>query len=91
MLLQAPLIYITKLVDKRFDNAAIGNVFFWLVFCVLGQPMGVIMYNYDLWKISAAGSAVVAAAATVVASQVCNATTSTAVGMCGIGNGSTST
>ena len=51
MLFQAPLIYITKFIDRRFDNAVLGNIFFWLVFCVLGQPMGVIMFNWDLWKV----------------------------------------
>ena len=50
MLLQAPLVYLTKHFDKLFDIPFVGNAFFWLVFCVIGQPMGIIMYYYDLWK-----------------------------------------
>ena len=61
MLLQAPLVYLTKNFDKMFDNPFIGNAFFWLVFCVIGQPMGVLMYYYDLSKSShsTAGSVMV--------------------------------
>jgi hypothetical protein len=54
MMFQAPLIFITKYVDRKLNNAVLGNIIFWLVFCVLGQPMGVILYNYDLWKITGA-------------------------------------
>jgi len=50
MLGQAPLVFITKYVDKRFDNAVVGNIIFWCTFCVIGQPMGVIMYYVDLCK-----------------------------------------
>ena len=49
MLLQAPLIYVTKIIDKIFGNAFIGNAFFWLVFCVIGQPVGIILMHYDLF------------------------------------------
>ena len=52
MLLQAPLVYLTKNFDSTFNNSFIGNAFFWLVFCVIGQPMGVIMYYHDLCKYS---------------------------------------
>jgi len=52
MLLQVPLVMITKMIDRRFDNPLIGNVIFWLSFCIIGQPMGVLMYYYDIWKIS---------------------------------------
>lgn len=50
MLAQAPLIMVTKYMDRRFDNAFIGNAVFWCSFCVFGQPMGIILYYYDLWK-----------------------------------------
>ena len=52
MLAQAPLIVFTKYIDRRFDNAFIGNAVFWCAFCVFGQPMGIILYYYDLWKVS---------------------------------------
>lgn len=50
MLAQAPLVYVTRILDKTFDNALVGNVMFWLLFCIVGQPMGIIMYYYDAWK-----------------------------------------
>lgn len=50
MLAQAPLVYVTRALDKTFDNALVGNVTFWLLFCIVGQPMGIIMYYYDAWK-----------------------------------------
>lgn len=52
MLAQAPMILITKYVDRTFGNSFLGNVVFWCSFCVVGQPMGVIMYYYDLCKLS---------------------------------------
>lgn len=47
MMAQAPLISVTRYLDKKFNNAFIGNAIFWCLFCVLGQPMGIIMYYYD--------------------------------------------
>lgn len=58
MLAQAPLIMLTKYMDRRYDNAFIGNAVFWCSFCVFGQPMGIILYYYDLWKASQAGAIV---------------------------------
>jgi diacylglycerol O-acyltransferase 1 len=52
MLAQAPLVMISKCLDRRFDNPMLGNVMFWMIFCVIGQPMGAIMYYYDFWKLS---------------------------------------
>ena len=52
MLAQAPLISITRMIDKRFDNAFLGNIIFWCLFCVIGQPMGIIMVYYDMYKVS---------------------------------------
>jgi diacylglycerol O-acyltransferase 1 len=63
MLAQAPLIAITKYIDRRYDNAFVGNAVFWCSFCIFGQPMGIIMYYYDLSKFSAAVAATAAAAA----------------------------
>lgn len=65
MFAQAPLIWLTKYIDKRFDNAFVGNALFWCVFCIVGQPMGVILYYYDLWKLSAAAADAVTMGAAV--------------------------
>lgn len=37
MLGQAPLTYLTKKLDHIFDNAMIGNVVFWMLFCIVGK------------------------------------------------------
>lgn len=46
MLGQMPLVAITKWMDKKLRGSA-GNVIFWLAFCVVGQPMGVLLYALD--------------------------------------------
>jgi len=50
MLLQAPLSFITKEIDKRFDNAFVGNAIFWFAFCIVGQPLGILLIAYDRWR-----------------------------------------
>ncbi len=52
MLLQAPLSFITKEIDRRFDNPFVGNAIFWLSFCVVGQPLGILLISYDRWKLA---------------------------------------
>lgn len=52
MFAQAPLIVMAKYVDRTFDNAFIGNALFWVTFCIVGQPMGVMMYYFDLTVMS---------------------------------------
>jgi hypothetical protein len=38
-------------IDKRFDNPFLGNIIFWFVFCIVGQPMGFLLYSFDIWKL----------------------------------------
>jgi hypothetical protein len=41
MMGQIPLIMATDYLDKNlFKETQAGNVAFWLIFCMLGQPMG---------------------------------------------------
>jgi len=55
MIGQAPLTYITKWIDKRFENAFFGNVVFWCIFCVVGQPLGVLLFAHDNFQMRSAG------------------------------------
>lgn len=50
MLSQAPVIIIQKQIDKilHLGDSELGNVSFWLFFCLLGQPIIVSIY-YDLY------------------------------------------
>ncbi|CEP00341.1 diacylglycerol O-acyltransferase [Plasmodiophora brassicae] len=50
MLLQVPLVYITGRVYKRWKQPIWGNVAFWLVFCIFGQPLLMIMYGHSYVK-----------------------------------------
>ena len=43
-LVQVPMIYITELIKRRSNNATWGNLVFWASFCILGQPLAVMMY-----------------------------------------------
>jgi diacylglycerol O-acyltransferase 1 len=63
MLAQAPMIFITKYVDRILDNSFFGNAMFWFSFCIIGQPMGVIMYYYDLSTLSMLSTTTVATTA----------------------------
>mmetsp|Transcript_11100 Transcript_11100/g.18144 ORF Transcript_11100/g.18144 Transcript_11100/m.18144 type:complete len:735 (-) Transcript_11100:220-2424(-) len=53
MLLQAPLVPLTRKMNTMFNNPSIGNFFFWLSFCIIGQPIGIIMYYYESWDVGA--------------------------------------
>uniref|UniRef100_A0A6B2L5C6 diacylglycerol O-acyltransferase n=1 Tax=Arcella intermedia TaxID=1963864 RepID=A0A6B2L5C6_9EUKA len=44
MLLQVPLIIVTERWTKGHQ---MGNIFFWLFFCVIGQPMIMLLYYHD--------------------------------------------
>lgn len=50
MLTQAPAIIIQKKIDKMFklSNSELGNVSFWVFFCLIGQPVIVFIY-YELY------------------------------------------
>jgi diacylglycerol O-acyltransferase 1 len=49
MMAQAPAIALTFYLDKHFfKGSQIGNVLFWLTFCIVGQPMLVMAYYWDL-------------------------------------------
>jgi len=48
MLLQVPLIAVTRQYLKWFPGSSFGNYFFWVTLCVFGQPMCIILY-YRAW------------------------------------------
>ena len=50
MLGQIPLVFITKKLEDSSEvwrGAGAGNFLFWATFCVVGQPMAVLLYYYD--------------------------------------------
>ncbi|KAJ1955934.1 hypothetical protein EC988_001607 [Linderina pennispora] len=51
MMFQIPLIQLTQwLVRWRGPESGLGNAVFWISFCIVGQPLGVVQYYYDWVK-----------------------------------------
>jgi hypothetical protein len=46
MMMQIPLVALTKYLYRKYPGS-IGNMIFWLSFCVVGQPMAVFLYAVD--------------------------------------------
>jgi diacylglycerol O-acyltransferase-1 len=51
---QVPLITLTEVLRKRLKADTLGNMVFWLSFCVLGQPMCLVLYYHD-WLLANLG------------------------------------
>jgi len=47
MMMQVPLVGMTKFLYRKYPGSSIGNMIFWLSFCVIGQPMAVMLYTAD--------------------------------------------
>jgi len=47
MLMQIPLVGFTKYLWRKMPGSSIGNIIFWLTFCVVGQPMAILLYTID--------------------------------------------
>ncbi|KAJ2890394.1 hypothetical protein GGI21_006180, partial [Coemansia aciculifera] len=48
MMAQIPLIQLTQwLVRWRGQESGLGNAVFWISFCIVGQPLGVVQYYYE--------------------------------------------
>ncbi|XP_027363058.1 diacylglycerol O-acyltransferase 1C-like isoform X2 [Abrus precatorius] len=48
IMFQVPLVLITNYLQNRYRNSMVGNMIFWFIFCILGQPMCVLLYYHDL-------------------------------------------
>jgi diacylglycerol O-acyltransferase 1 len=47
MVLQLPLAQISRAYMKKYPHSTFGNMLFWIVFCVVGQPVGILLYYYS--------------------------------------------
>lgn len=45
MMMQIPLVAITKIAARK--SPTIGNMIFWVSFCLVGQPMAALLYTVD--------------------------------------------
>ncbi|KAF7806745.1 diacylglycerol acyltransferase [Senna tora] len=48
IMFQVPLVLITNYLQNKFSNSMVGNMVFWFIFSILGQPMCVLLYYHDL-------------------------------------------
>lgn len=51
MMSQIPLIILTETLYSYLPrNSPWGNAIFWVSFCIFGQPLGVLMYYYEIMQ-----------------------------------------
>lgn len=81
MTIQVPLISLTEALRKRLKSDSWGNIIFWLSFCVLGQPMCLILYYHD-WLLGNVGMQGIAQAAAEGAGAVASAAADMLTGTC---------
>ncbi|PIA64273.1 hypothetical protein AQUCO_00100033v1 [Aquilegia coerulea] len=48
IMFQVPLVILTNYLQNKFKNDIVGNMIFWFIFCILGQPMSILLYYHDL-------------------------------------------
>ncbi|XP_038695741.1 diacylglycerol O-acyltransferase 1-like isoform X2 [Tripterygium wilfordii] len=48
IMFQVPLVLITSYLQNKLRSSMVGNMMFWFFFCILGQPMCVLLYYHDL-------------------------------------------
>ncbi|KAL0374512.1 UNVERIFIED_CONTAM: Diacylglycerol O-acyltransferase 1 [Sesamum radiatum] len=53
---EVPLVIVTNFLQDKFKNSMVGNMMFWCFFCILGQPMSVLLYYHDLMNRKASAS-----------------------------------
>ena len=51
MMGQIPLIFLTKMIDRKYPGSSMGNIIFWISFCFVGQPMAILLYTLDYWEV----------------------------------------
>mmetsp|Transcript_85978 Transcript_85978/g.248270 ORF Transcript_85978/g.248270 Transcript_85978/m.248270 type:complete len:245 (-) Transcript_85978:52-786(-) len=48
MMAQLPLVHLTAAIDRRLKGSQLGNIIFWISFCIVGQPLCVLLYFAQL-------------------------------------------
>ncbi len=44
---QVPMMWLTEALRKRLQNDMLGNLVFWVSFCIIGQPLSLMLYYHD--------------------------------------------
>ena len=50
MMGQVPLIAVTTYIDRKLRGSQVGNFVFWISFCIVGQPLCIILYFLEVVK-----------------------------------------
>ncbi|KAK2080625.1 hypothetical protein QBZ16_000479 [Prototheca wickerhamii] len=50
IMFQVPLMLVTEKLKQQFNSDRIGNAIFWISFCILGQPLCIMLYYHDYYK-----------------------------------------
>jgi diacylglycerol O-acyltransferase-1 len=58
MMAQLPLVGMTKFMYRKLPGSSIGNLMFWISFCVIGQPIAVLLYAIDYQFLKETGETV---------------------------------
>ena len=51
MMGQIPLFSISKMINRRVQGtrfSKLGNFLFWFIFCFVGQPLGILVYYWEI-------------------------------------------
>ncbi|EFJ04704.1 hypothetical protein SELMODRAFT_138381 [Selaginella moellendorffii] len=48
IMFQVPLVLVTNVLQRKFQSSMVGNMIFWFFFCIVGQPMCVLLYYHDV-------------------------------------------
>ncbi|CAG9466526.1 unnamed protein product [Pedinophyceae sp. YPF-701] len=58
IMFQVPMVMITNWMKKSLRHETLGNIFFWISFCILGQPISILLYYHDyfLSQLNGAGT-----------------------------------
>jgi diacylglycerol O-acyltransferase 1 len=49
MMFQIPMVAVMDIFRKQLEKSQIGNVVFWVSFCIIGQPVAVLIYSYQAY------------------------------------------
>ncbi|KAH7290991.1 hypothetical protein KP509_30G071900 [Ceratopteris richardii] len=47
IMFQVPLMVLTNYLHNKFQSTMVGNIIFWVFFCIVGQPISVLLYYHD--------------------------------------------
>jgi len=48
IMMQIPLVVLTNHIQTKYNNSMVGNMVFWFFFCIVGQPMCLLLYYHDV-------------------------------------------